>query len=153
MHGKEITASGLRWNIGGITGSYCPEVVPRSSCPPGDKTLMWGGSAMAVMVPGGQQFYLDPYWNFGYTQAHSAYVPPGSTIGGLKAYKNGGLVNLNPTALGWVACPPRASGGGGTDWLLVGKNETNAQRLAECSAVNLKVTTYPEGTIGAWQYT
>jgi hypothetical protein len=71
------------------------------------------------------------------------------------AYEGGGLVNLNPGAWGWVACPPRASGGGGNDgrWNLVAKNETNAPNLAACSPINLKVTEVPGSTAAAWQYT
>jgi hypothetical protein len=155
INGQPISACGLHWWIGGPTCAYCPDVVPRDACPPGNTTVMFPSSAMAVMVPGGQQYYLDPFWNVGYTQAHSAYVPPGSTIGGFVAYQGGGFVNLNPGAWGWVACPSTASGGGGNDgrWNLVAKNETNAANLGGCYAVNLRVTQLPSGTLGAWQYT
>jgi hypothetical protein len=34
------------------------------------------------MVPGGQQGYINPSGLVTYTQAHSAYVPPGSFYGG-----------------------------------------------------------------------
>jgi hypothetical protein len=154
VHNAPISACGQHWWIGGATCSYCPEVVPRPSCPPGNVTSMYPGSGMNTMVPGGQQYYLDPFWNIGYTQAHSAYIPQGSTIGGFQAYQGGGFVNLNPGALGWVACPPTASGGGGNDgrWNLVAKNTTNAANLNLCTAINLKVTPYTSGS-AAWQYT
>ena len=153
VDGWPVTACGQHWWVGGDSCTYCPEVVPRDSCPPGDDMLIYSSSAMAVMVPGGQQYYLDPFWVPGYTQAHSAFVPPGSTIGGFAAFSGGGFVNLNPTALGWVACFPTASGGGGNDgrWTLNAKNSTNADRLNNCYDVNLKV--HPAGGLGAWQYT
>jgi hypothetical protein len=155
IHGKPVTAGGLHWSLDGETSSYCPSQVG-DACPPGDTTVIsaFGGSAaMSVMVPGGQQAYLDPYWNMAYTQAHSAYVPPGSIRSGFGAYQGGGFVNLNGNGWGWVACPPRASGGGGTAWNLVGKNETNAGTLEGCHPINLKINSQPSGTYGAWQYT
>ncbi|KAL2129050.1 hypothetical protein VTI74DRAFT_8293 [Chaetomium olivicolor] len=155
IHGKAVTAGSQHWTLDGQTSSYCPSQVG-SACPPGNITAIVateGRVAMSVMVPGGQQAYLDPYWNMAYTQAHSAYIPPGSTTTGFGAYKGGGFVNLNGNGWGWVACPPRASGGGGTAWNLVAKNETNAAILNDCPAVNLKINELPSGTVGAWQYT
>ena len=155
IHGKPVTASGQHWLLNGQTSSYCPSQVG-SACPAGTSTVIvaGGGSAsMSVLVPGGQQAYLDPYWNMAYTQAHSAYIPPGSTTTGFGAYQGGGFVNLNGNGWGWVACPPTASGGGGTAWNLVAKNETNAAKLNGCTAVNLKINALPSGTFGAWQYT
>lgn len=155
VDGKPITAGGQRLVIGGTTSSYCPTGVP---CPPGDFTALLasgGTAAMDVMVPGGQQVFLDPYWSVHYTQAHSAYIPPGSVTTGFAAYQGGGFVNLNGNGWGWVACPPTAAGGGGGDgsWNLVAKNETNAALLGNCYGVNLKIKTLPQGTVAAWQYT
>jgi hypothetical protein len=155
IHGKAVTAAGQHWLLDGETSSYCPEQVG-SACPPGNTTVIVaseGRASMSVMVPGGQQAYLDPYWNMAYTQAHSAYIPSGSVVTGLVAYQGGGFINLNGNGWGWVACPPRASGPAGSAWNLVAKNATNAYMLNECSPVNLKVNTLPGGTLGAWQYT
>ncbi|KAK5653174.1 hypothetical protein OQA88_9273 [Cercophora sp. LCS_1] len=156
IHGQPITAGGLHWNIGGTTSSYCPTQVG-SACPPGNITTMVateGRVSMNVMVPGGQQAYLDPYWNMGYTQAHSAYIPPGSITTGFGAYEGGGFVNLNGNGWGWVACPPRASGGGGPQWNLVARNSTNAETLSSCTPINLKIEVVGSGSsFGAWQYT
>jgi hypothetical protein len=111
-------------------------------------------AAMDTLVPGGQQVYLDPFWNVGYTQAHSAFIPPGSTTTGFAAYHGGGFVNLNGNGAGWVACPPTAAGGGGQNgWNLVAKNATNAGLLGNCFGVNLKVNELPANTFAAWQYT
>jgi hypothetical protein len=153
---KPVTACGQHWSIGGQTCSYCPSAQVGSACPAGNITAVvasGGRAAMDTMVPGGQVVYLDPFWNVGYSQAHSAYIPSGSTLTGLTAYKGGGFVNLNGNGYGWVACPPTASGGGGSSWNLVAKNSSNAAALANCSGVNLKVNELPQGTYGAWQYT
>ncbi|KAH8879924.1 carbohydrate-binding module family 52 protein [Thozetella sp. PMI_491] len=155
IHGAPVTAAGLRLVINGTTASYCPSQVG-SACPPGTITALvasGGAAAMDVEVPGGQAVYLDPYWDVGYTQAHSASIPSGSLTSGFGAYQGGGFVNLNGNGWGWVACPPTAAGGGGPAWNLVGKNDTNAARLNGCTAVNLQINTLPTGTIGAWQYT
>lgn len=156
VDGRPVTACGQHWSIDGQTCSYCPDQVG-SSCPAGNATVIVaseGSAAMDVMVPGGQVVYLDPYWNVGYGQAHSAYIPPGSLLEGLKAYHGGGFVNLNGNGYGWAACPPTASGGGGgSGWNLVAKNASNAGNLGNCYGVNLKVNELPQGTVGAWQYT
>jgi len=152
IDGVAVTACNQHWSIGGTTCTYCPEQA-QPNCPPGNYTAMTAQGAMDAEVPGGQIFYLDAYWNVGYTQAHSASIPPGSTTGGITAYHTGCLVNLNSGGRGWVACPPGASGGGGTAWNLVAKNQSNAAILTGCSAVNLKVTELPQGTFAAWQYT
>jgi len=155
VHNRPITAGGLGLVIGGTTSSYCPSVV-EPNCPAGNITAIVAGegrAAMNVMVPGGQQVYLDPLWSVRYTQAHSAYIPSGSEVGGLAAYKGGGFINLNGNGWGWVACPPTGSGGGDGVWTLVGRNESSATRLNMCTQVNLKVNPSPSGSIGAWQYT
>lgn len=154
IHDKPVTAGGLRWTLNGQTSSYCPDVVG-AACPPGNVTSIvagYGGAAMNTMVPGGQQVYLDPNWNVGYTQAHSAYIPLGSLTTGFAAYKGGGFVNLNGNGWGWVACPPRASGPAGPSWYLYARNTTNAASLSYCTAINLKINPSPSGA-AAWQYT
>ncbi|KAK4200503.1 carbohydrate binding-domain-containing protein [Triangularia verruculosa] len=156
LDGKPVTAQGLRLWLSGETKSYCPSVVD-PNCPPGNVTSIaaggYGGASMNTMVPGGQQVYLTPDWNVGYTQAHSAYIPPGSTSTGFAAYQGGGFINLNGNGWGWVACPPRASGPAGPEWTLYGRNSTNAESLNYCTPINLKVTPYPGQGAAAWQYT
>ena len=157
IDGKPVTAAGQHWVIGGTTESYCPDQV-NPNCPAGNITAVvssGGSAAMDVEVPGGQQVYLDPFWNVGYSQAHSASIPSGSLTTGFGAYHGGGFVNLNGNGWGWVACPPTAAGGGGSDgsWNLVAKNDTNAATLGNCFGVNLKINELPQGTVGAWQYT
>jgi hypothetical protein len=68
----------------------------------GDKTLSLG-----VIVPGGQQVYVAPDGALSYTQAHSAYIPPGSVVDQFsKTAPSGGqsfgYLNFET---GFVACP------------------------------------------------
>lgn len=158
IDGTPVSACGLHWWLGGSTCSYCPTpTVPPEDCPAGNETVLFSNSQMDVEVPGGQQYYLDAYWGVYITQAHSDEIPPGSTQGGFAAYQDGGFINMNTGALGWVACVDTAAGGGapgnGADWNLVAKNTTNAPTLTGCTPVNLKVNPQPSGTVGAWQYT
>lgn len=149
--GWPVTACGQHLWVGGETCSYCPtEVVGEENCPPGNVTALYAPSGLATVVPGGQQYYLDPEWFVGYTQAHSAYVPPGSTVGGFVAFEDGGFVNVNEGALGWATCYPTASGGGGGKWTLWSRNASSAALGEGCFAVNLKVTPAEGGA--AWQY-
>ena len=157
LHGKPVTAGAGHWVLGGQTSSYCPSEVG-DACPPGNETVIVASNAlstaaMSVVVPGGQQAYLTANGYMAYTQAHSTYIPPGSVTTGFAAYLGGGFVNLNGNGRGWVACPPRASGGGGTAWNLVAKYDTDPDRFKDCTAINLKVNPLPSGTFGAWQYT
>lgn len=155
VDGKFVTACGRHWSIDGQTCTYCPDQV--GDCPAGTVTAVQaagGGAGMNAEVPGGQLVYLDAFWNVGFTQAHSAGVPAGSTTSGFAAYHGGGFVNLNGNGYGWVACPPTASGGGGEDgWNLVAKNASNADTLGNCYGVNLKVNELGPNTFAAWQYT
>jgi len=161
IDGWDVNAGGSLLYIGGVTKSYCPEgFIGPAKCPPGNITVLrvseYGSSraGMDVTVPGGQAIYLDPFWSVAYERAHSAYVPPGSIKTGFAAYQGGGFVNLNGNGAGWVACPPEASAEGDDNvWGLVGKNDTNAEGLKDCTSVNLKVHELPRGQpTNAWQY-
>ncbi|KAH7028081.1 uncharacterized protein B0I36DRAFT_365197 [Microdochium trichocladiopsis] len=66
----------------GITGpaTYCPI---EHGCPEIGGTVVYDGlTAMAVMVPGGQQIYVASTGEVKYTAAHSGYKPLGSYLGG-----------------------------------------------------------------------
>jgi len=77
---QPIQAAGLRFWVGGEPGTYCPSSVV-NPCPPGNITAFVGGYALWVEVPGGQQVYVSPQGALGFTQAHSAFIPPGSSLG------------------------------------------------------------------------
>ncbi|CAK7199456.1 hypothetical protein SEUCBS139899_002136 [Sporothrix eucalyptigena] len=159
VDGLSVDACNQRWNLGIETCSYCPTT--GVECPLGNSTVILapdasaGGSepAMDVIVPGGQVVYLDPSGAVGYTQAHSASIPTGSTQGGLAAYSGGGFVNLNSGGYGWVACPSTSSAGGSGGYTLFAVDSANQATLASCTPINLKVNVQPSGTVGAWQYT
>ncbi|KAI6347039.1 hypothetical protein MCOR25_010931 [Pyricularia grisea] len=157
VHGKSIANSGRHWWVGGETVSYCPDVVKdQGGCPPGNVTSMVYSGGMNTVVPGGQGYYLNANWNVEITQAHSAYIPLGSTLGGLVAYKDGGFINTNGQPTGWVACPGTASGGGGSDgrWNLVARNASSADALSGCTGINLQVNYLGDSSTPAsvWQY-
>lgn len=60
------------------------------------------------MVPGGQQAYINPDGALSYTQAHSAYIPPGSAVGSLDYVPGDPWDHYTFTgwgAQGFMACP------------------------------------------------
>lgn len=151
VHGKAIANSGRHWWVGGETSSYCPDIVKdQGACPPGTVTAMAYSGGMNTLVPGGQGYYLNANWNVEVTQAHSSYIPSGSTVGGLVAYKNGGFINTNGQPTGWVACP----GGSDGRWNLVAGNASSADALKSCTGINLQVNYLGDLSVpaSAWQY-
>jgi len=103
---QPIQAAGRSFWVGGQPSTYCPTVV--ISCPPGNITVFGGGYAMFVEVPGGQQVYVSPQGALGFTQAHSANIPPGSSLGPFDYTP--GLPFGQYTFTGWgangfMACP------------------------------------------------
>ncbi|KAM3458193.1 hypothetical protein NHJ13051_009531 [Beauveria bassiana] len=145
VDGKPMTACGHAWNIGGNTCSYChTKTVP--NCPSGNVTaLSMARNSMLVMVPGGQRFFLTADWTIGYTSAHSAFEPPGSTKAGFRTYAGGGFFNNLNGAWGWAAC------GQGEQKRLHVRNSTNRQELKGCTGLNLRIEEF-EGLRPAWQY-
>lgn len=59
-----------------------------------------------VVVPGGQEVYVDPTGALSFTAPHSASIPPGSSEGPFKYTpgKNGGLGTWSYGS-GFMACP------------------------------------------------
>ncbi|KAM3506884.1 hypothetical protein MY11210_007371 [Beauveria gryllotalpidicola] len=145
VDGKPMTACGHAWNIGGSTCSYChTPTVPH--CPSGNVTaLSTARNSMLVMVAGGQRFFLTADWTVGYTIAHSAFEPPGSTKEGFTTFAGGGFFNLLDGAWGWAAC------GQGEQKSLHVRNSTNEEELRNCTGLNLRIEEF-EGLSPAWQY-
>ncbi|KAF3490684.1 IgE-binding protein [Arthroderma uncinatum] len=103
-----MQAAGRAFWLGGTPATYCPEIVG-AGCPPGNATVILGLNSMSVLVPGGQQLYVEPSGKLGFTQAHSASIPEGSHIGGF-AYKRIGKKTGSFYFAGWgatalMACP------------------------------------------------
>lgn len=72
-------------------------------------------------VPGGQRIYVDPSGRVAYTQAHSAYMPQGSLVGG---WYNRTVVLSCGTPVGVIDFAARnrtvgAGGGGGGGGVLL----------------------------------
>ncbi|KAL4907403.1 hypothetical protein BDW74DRAFT_123930 [Aspergillus multicolor] len=110
IHFLPLTASGQSFYLGGNTTTYCP--LPASQCPPGNTTVLAGnGGSLSVVVPGGQQVYVAPSGALKFTQAHSAYIPPGSSYGpfeyvpGPEGSVFGHYMYSGWGASGFMACP------------------------------------------------
>ncbi|KAE8140767.1 hypothetical protein BDV38DRAFT_9724 [Aspergillus pseudotamarii] len=149
IHLLPMTASGQKFYLGGETSSYCPLT---EGCPPGDQTVFApGGYGLSVVVPGGQQVYVDPNGALSFTQAHSAYIPEGSAVGPFN-YKPGedyGYYTFNGWgASGFMACPTEDK-----RWQVFAavQNATVPKgNVAECIGFSALA---PNATApGAWQY-
>ncbi|KAI0547051.1 hypothetical protein F4679DRAFT_555672 [Xylaria curta] len=85
---QEINASGGKFYVNKPTETYCPSGVNGLDCSDfdGSETVFDlgynDGMGLDVTVPGGQQVYIAPDGSLSFTQAHSAYIPPGSTVFG-----------------------------------------------------------------------
>ncbi|KAH6647904.1 hypothetical protein BKA67DRAFT_662649 [Truncatella angustata] len=81
IDGADLDASANGFYLGlSEPSTYCPI---GAACPAVRGTLVYEGmTAMAVEVPGGQAIYVAPNGQVKYTQAHSAYMPQGSLLGG-----------------------------------------------------------------------
>lgn len=98
-----------------------------------------------VEVPGGQQVYVAPNGAVSYTQAHSAYAPPGSEFSGFSL--SGDVFRFGD--FDFYACPPAD---GSSDFqLYVGFQQVKDN--SDCIQIDLEIT--PSNTTGfaAWQYT
>ncbi|KAL2868756.1 putative IgE binding protein [Aspergillus lucknowensis] len=154
IHFLPMNAAGQSFWLGGSPATYCP--LP-SDCPPGDKTVLAGsGAALSVVVPGGQQIYVSPEGALKFTQAHSAYIPPGSSYGPF-AYVPGApnqpFGHYNYTgwgASGFMACPTEDE-----NWQVFAalKNATvPSGNVADC--LGFSAIAVPSNETGnTWQYT
>ncbi|KAL3428177.1 IgE-binding protein [Phlyctema vagabunda] len=150
IHLSSIHANGGKFWIGKETASYCP--VDPSSCPPGQDTAFSagaGGLALDVVVPGGQQAYVDPTGALSFTQAHSAAIPEGSITTGFSynasTGANGlGSLTFGNATTGFFACP---SEGNATTYQIFAGSEFDS------SCYGFGFTTAPFEGAAAWQYT
>jgi hypothetical protein len=112
IHLLSLTARGGKFYLGGgPPSSYCPtESVGAENCPPGNTTVFTGGDntlSLGVIVPGGQQVYVDADGSLSYTQAHSVYIPDGGSQTGFsrEAPEGGAAFGHLNYGSGFVACP------------------------------------------------
>lgn len=98
-------------------------------------------------VPGGQTCFVESGGALGYTQAHSAFIPPGADQGNLAAFGNGGYY-VYTKGTGWVACPVPGKEG----VYQVFARRIGVDYLSTCVSLNIVTSDVPSGTIGAWQY-
>jgi len=150
IHLRPINAYQEGFWIGEPTQSYCPEQVG-SGCPKGDTTTVAATTesssiSMGVIVPGGQQVYIDPTNGaVKYTIPHSAYTPPGSIYDGWTLTESSNGVNFLSYVDGIIFCP-------GTDdntyqMFASGPNTTFGPN---CLGASLVASNASEA--GAWEY-
>ncbi|KAI0808872.1 hypothetical protein GGR55DRAFT_189171 [Xylaria sp. FL0064] len=113
--GPPINASGGKFYVNRATSTYCPAGVSGLDCSQyegKDTTFVLGTEAttmsLDVSVPGGQQVYIAPDGSLSYTQAHSAYIPPGSIVTGFSRVPSpepSTPFYLNSELASWYLCP------------------------------------------------
>ncbi|EEP78741.1 hypothetical protein UREG_03587 [Uncinocarpus reesii 1704] len=153
IHLSPMNAGGRAFSLGGPTQTYCPVQVG-DACPPGEQTVIAGLSSLDVLVPGGQQMYVEPSGAVGFTQAHSAAIPPGSYIGGF-TYAPGpnyGVYSFKGwDADGFMGCPNPKSG-----FYQVFANMKNATvptgNIKDCLSFTALAVNYTGPSPAAWQY-
>ncbi|KUJ12676.1 uncharacterized protein LY89DRAFT_212254 [Mollisia scopiformis] len=162
LDGQPVNADGEAFSLGGSPASYCPTEVG-TACPNVTATVFAGMSALWVEVPGGQEVYVQTDGALGFTQAHSASVPPGAYIGGFSNVTVASDCHAPWDVITWnapdgstggiLACPEVPAGTNGTAIYQVyaktpAFNKTNCVTLA-----GLLPTYLPAGSpFGAWQY-
>ena len=106
-------------------------------------------------VPGGQQTYAETSGALGYTQAHSASLPAGATVGGgsqtapADGQTYGYFTWTGAGATGLVACPSSGSGTTGTGpWQIFAA--VPGADLAKC--LGFEAAALPYNGPLAWQY-
>ncbi|KAI2485967.1 hypothetical protein Ptr902_00100 [Pyrenophora tritici-repentis] len=83
IHFQTLTARSGQFYLGGpAPTTYCPTEIGAQNCPPGNTTVLSGGVntlGLGVLVPGGQQVYVQKDGLLGYTQPHSVAMPEGAS--------------------------------------------------------------------------
>lgn len=119
--------------------------------------------AQDVSVPGGQRVYVTPTGELGFTQAHSASIPPGSAQDGFTLSStpvNGQLASLGFSKLGatgFLACPAGPNGTAPykvfTDVSALTDADVPDGNVSACIGFDALVGEYTENGSAAWQYT
>ncbi|KAJ5542862.1 hypothetical protein N7535_005285 [Penicillium sp. DV-2018c] len=152
IHFLQLNAAGQKFWLGGETTTYCPDTVGQD-CPPGKQTVLApGGGALDTAVPGGQQVYVSADGALSFTQAHSANIPPGSSLGPFEylpaePFAQYGFFGWG--ASGFMACPADDN-----RWQVFAalQNATVPHGdVSECLGFSAVATPY-DGDVPAWQY-
>lgn len=152
IHYLSVEASGESLWLNKPTAAYCPENIEElGACPPGNSTTFAGGEgtlSMGVVVPGGQQVYIEKDTGaVKYTIAHSAALPEGAIVTGWKDTPANGFGTLANENGGFIACPCEDETEGA--WKVYANLDT-VEFDDDClgfSALSSNVT-----SAGAWQY-
>ncbi|KAL8705726.1 MAG: hypothetical protein Q9201_001160 [Fulgogasparrea decipioides] len=163
IHLQSINAAGGAFWIQKDTATYCP-LTNQTQCPPGKDSVFsvgGGGASLDTEVPGGQLVYVSPTGALGFTQAHSAYIPPGSALQTFNATvtsDNGPIGHFTFEGLGatgFIACP--ASKGQGP-WKVFadieGLKDEDVPSKCKNDCLGFSALTAPySNEAAAWQYT
>lgn len=97
-------------------------------------------------MPGGQVYYVQTNGALGFSQAHSASIPPGAIEDIFKVDPGNGDFSY-ANAVGWLACPGTTAG-----QFQIFANIPAKDSSAGCIPLHLKTKPTPSGSFGAWQY-
>ncbi|KAI1424552.1 hypothetical protein F5Y12DRAFT_715126 [Xylaria sp. FL1777] len=123
--GPPINASGGKFYVNRATSTYCPSGVS------------------------GLDFYIAPDGSLSYTQAHSAYIPAGSTVTGFHrvgSHEPSSPFYLNSAFASWYLCPV-------TDGEITHRTYqifASSQSLQGC--YDTRIRTYADTPDQIWQY-
>jgi len=149
IHLQTVHAHNTFFYIGEQTTSYCPLTLP-TSCPPGLFTKFQGGHGglgLSVEVPGGQAVYIGPKGALRFTQAHSSYEVPGSTVDGFTKVEMAGVGQLEHVGQ-FLACPVEAKDAAAGPWMVY----VGQKGFVQTGCVGFDALTDNSTSIGAWQY-
>ncbi|KAJ6261032.1 hypothetical protein Dda_3697 [Drechslerella dactyloides] len=158
IHYGQVNASGQKFFIGVEPSAYCPvPPVPAGACPSGKYTSMVGDSSLSlnVMVPGGQRIYIDADGSLSYTQAHSAFMPPGAVTDGftIGPVQENTLRHISHSKGGFYACPAKKDQ---APWKIFVGQPTDAAApsgsASDCLPFSATAVEFKTEQFGAWQY-
>jgi hypothetical protein len=160
IHLLSLNAAGQSFYLGGEPATYCPLPPSQGTCPPGNVTAFLGLNNLDVLVPGGQTLYVSPSLAIGFTQAHSASIPPGAQVGGFSYVApvagGNGLGDFGYSgfgAVGFMACP---TADGRWQVFAGGQNATAPMGdVSKCLGFDALTSDYvnPAEGAAAWEYT
>jgi len=149
-----MNAADQKFWLGGQTATYCPTEI--NPCPPGNVTVIAGGGSLDTEVPGGQQIYVAPDGSLSFTQAHSAAIPPGSSVGPFSVTAGARFATYSTSAFGatgFMACPNTIPNPSTWQVFAAIHNATvPTGKVGECLGFDAIAINYT-GSVPAWQYT